>query len=203
MNMPLFLEDDEIEMPLAPAGFQVHDERSAAWAAEKVVEAEERVRRIERQAERNLARAEKELARARAFFIPMLRAWAEANPPKRGRTIHLATGDLSFRRVNGGIFVQNEEACLEWAETKLPEAIRREVVRKLDFERAKREGERVFTEACVDVFVDPPAVQGNSPIEVALAMEAALDEAAKKLPPGMVRRQDSEVFEVRAPKGGK
>lgn len=200
MNAPFDLDED-LELPVAPTGFQVTDEASAAWATDKVLAAEARVERLKAQAGRNIARAEKELARAREFFEPMLRAWAWANPPRRGRTIHLATGDVGFRRVNGGIFVEDEKAVLEWAIGHLPEAVYRAVVTQLDKARCKREGERIFTKACEDQFMaaDMPA----DPMDAVALTARLLDEAARALPPGMVRRQDEEKFEVRSPKGGK
>lgn len=205
--LPVIIDDDDIETPMAPEGWTVHDEDSAAWAADVILSYEERCERIKRQHVSVLGRAQKELDRAKAFFGPMLRTWAEHNlPPKKGKTqpktIHLSTASLSFRTKRGGIFVQDEEACLEWAEANLHDGIRREVVRKLDVERAKHAGERALSVAMFAALGEVEGLEDMTEEEAGLAI---LNKASESLPPGMVRRDDEETFEIKAPgaKGSK
>lgn len=113
----------------APA-FTVHDEASAAWAADRVLSARERVARIKAACQAMIAEAEREATEAAAFFLPMLEAWARANPPRRGKAIHLTTGSLAFRTVPGGPRVVDEAAALEWARAEYTDAVR--VVESLD-----------------------------------------------------------------------
>lgn len=198
MNAPntIVIPDDDVEEPLAPEGWTVRDEDSAAWAVDVVLSYEERCERIKRQHVSVLGRAEKELERAKAFFLPMLRAWAEKNPPKKGRTIHLSTGSMSFRKKPGGIFVEDEAACIEWAEENLPDAIRREVIRKLDVARAKRVGEVALSAGMFEALGKVEGLENMTEEEAGLAV---LNEASKQLPPGMVRRDDEDTFEIKAP----
>lgn len=194
--MPVIIEDDDVELPLVPEGWTVDSEDRAAWAADVILSHEERCERIKRQHVSVLMRAEKELKRAREFFMPMLRAWAEKNPPKKGKTIHLSTASLSFRKKPGGLFVQDEAACVEWAEAHLPEAIRREVTRKVDIERAKLAGQQLLSAAMFEALSE---AQGIEEMTEQMAGDAVMALAAQKLPPFFELRQDVDTFEVKAP----
>jgi phage host-nuclease inhibitor protein Gam len=58
-----------------------------------------------------------------ARFEHELQLWAGANLPRRGKTIQLLTGALSFRTIKGGPRIRDAAAVLTWAEEHAPEAI--------------------------------------------------------------------------------
>jgi len=197
VNAPITIDDDDIEMPLAPEGWVVDTEERAAWAADVILSHEERIERIERQHLKVMLRAQREFDRARAFFVPQLRAWAAAHPPAKGKTIHLTTGSLAFRTKPGGVRVEDEAACLEWAEDHLPEAIARSVTRKLDVKAAKTAGEKILSAATFAAFseADVPTSQA----EADDLLRTLMARATGALPPGMTRVDDEQVFEIKAP----
>lgn len=204
MNAPFTPDDDDLELPFAPEGWCVDSEEKAAWAAERILEGREAILRLERQFERNLTRAHRELARRESFLGAQLKAWAQANPPRRGKTIHLATADLSFRRTAGGIVIENEEQALEWAEQHCPEAIRRGVLRKLDFALMKRRAAQLMSEKTIE------AARGHSLLPAAPSIEesfaradAALQAGRAALPPGTAFDEGEEQFHVVEPKDPK
>lgn len=202
MNAPFTVDDDETTaVPVAPEGWTIRTEDDAAFATDRLLALNEQIERLERQFERNRARLARELMRAQEFFGPMLEAWARAHPPRKGKTIHLATGDLSFRRVNGGLHIEDADACLEWAEEKLPEAIRREVVRRLDAERVKREASRLLSERVMTLGASVLPASTNA--EAAALAAHLVAEGDRALPPGVVRTPDVETFTVNPPKGAK
>jgi hypothetical protein len=114
----------ELEAPdETPNGWVVDSEDKAAWATDVVLSKRERLARLEAQTQHLLHLARVDLERAEGFFLPQLRAFAEAHPPKKGRTIHLATGSLAFRCVPGGARVKDPKACMAWALQWCPNAI--------------------------------------------------------------------------------
>jgi hypothetical protein len=175
-------DEHEHAEPLADEGFTVKDEDSAAWAVNVVLSYDEQIHRTKVQYERMMDRLEKERQRARDYFLPMLRAFYESNPPRKGRTLHLVTGDLKMRTVPGGIRIDDEAAIRVWAEAHLPEAFR-EQFRQRAAERAERD--RVA-------------------LEVAAAKAVASEHLEKtgEIPDGYRIVDASETFEVKAIKKG-
>lgn len=108
----------------APPLFSVRDDESAAWAADKILSARERLARVTAACAEMIAEAGREVDALEGLFLPQLEEWARANPPRKGRTIRLPTGALSFRSVPGGPRVVDEEAALTWARQHLPAAIK-------------------------------------------------------------------------------
>lgn len=117
--------------PPVPGGWRIDSEERAAWAVDRVVSAHERLARVKAQCAHWLRVAERELERAEAFFVPQLEEWARENPPHRGKTIHLPTGDLSFRTVRGTLRVHDVDAALAWCRVNLPMAVDRKVVERV------------------------------------------------------------------------
>lgn len=113
--------DETIETTRLP--FSVHDEESAAWAADKILSARERLARVTAACAEMIAEAGREVVDLESLFLPQLEAWARQNPPRKGRTIRLPVGKLSFRTVPGGPRVTDEAAALEWARQYLPAAV--------------------------------------------------------------------------------
>lgn len=107
-----------------PTPFAIDSEARAAWAADKVLAARERLARIKANCQAMIEAAQSEVESAESFFLPMLEAWAREHPPRRGKTIRLPTGALSFRTVPGGPRVVNEDDALDWAEFHLPAAVK-------------------------------------------------------------------------------
>lgn len=101
----------------------ITDDGAAAWAVDKVLGARERLARIKAACQLMIQDAERQVADAEARFLPALEAWALANPPRKGKTIRLPTGSLSFRTVPGGHRVVDAEAALAWARAYLPAAV--------------------------------------------------------------------------------
>lgn len=115
----------ELEEPEGPApAFEITDEISADWAADKILTAEQRLQRIKQRSAAAIAQAEREVERVRTFFGPQLKTWALANLPRQGKTIWLPSATLSFRRVPGGPKVIDEKAALAWARAYHPAAVR-------------------------------------------------------------------------------
>jgi phage host-nuclease inhibitor protein Gam len=113
---------DSTETETAPA-FVVHDEWSAAWAADKILTARERLARIKASCQAMIEAASRDAEEAESLFLPQLEAWAMANPPRKGKTIRLPTGNLAFRTVPGGPRVVDEAAALDWAKAELASAV--------------------------------------------------------------------------------
>lgn len=112
--------------------FRVTSEEKAAWVVNKLLTYDEQLARLDAQHAKMRAQL---LARRDSFsamFLAPLRQWAEANPPLKGKTIHLLTGSLSFRRVKRSAKVVDPKAALRWAEDNLPEAIQVTVQKKPD-----------------------------------------------------------------------
>lgn len=118
------------EEPAQRPAWTVTTEADAIWAADRVLTARQRHERIVEQCEAMIEASAREMRRAEAFFLPLLENWARLNPPVRGKTIHLPTGQLAFRRVPGGPRVVDDAAALEWARVALPAAVR--VVESVD-----------------------------------------------------------------------
>ena len=123
-----FLEaEDE---PTSRPAWSVQTEADAIWAADRLLTARQRRDRIVEQCRAMITRAERDAERAESYFLPLLENWARLNPPTRGRTVHLPTGQLAFRRVPGGPRVVDDAAALAWAREALPVAVR--VVERVD-----------------------------------------------------------------------
>lgn len=103
--------------------FIVDTPERAAWAADKVLSTRERLARVTASCAAMIQQAGREADEAAAFFLPLLEAWARQNPPRKGKTIRLPTGALSFRSVPGGPRLADPEAALSWARQNKPELI--------------------------------------------------------------------------------
>jgi hypothetical protein len=107
--------DDEV--------FEIRDSNQAAYAADRILTERERLARIRAACAAQIADADRAVARTEAFYLPALETWAAANPPRKGKTIHLPTGALSFRAVPGGPRLVDPEAALSWARQNKPDLI--------------------------------------------------------------------------------
>lgn len=122
-------ETEELDGPPAPDEAQqepwaITDEGKAAWAVDKVLAARERLARVKAACQAMIDEAAREVADAEAFFLPQLEMWARANPPRKGKTIRLPTGAMSFRTIPGGPRVVDEGQCSDWAKRYCPDAIK-------------------------------------------------------------------------------
>jgi Bacteriophage Mu Gam like protein len=97
------------------APFTVHDERSAAWATDKVLSARARLERVKAACAEAIREAQSEVENTELLFLPMLEAWAAGNLPRGKKSIKLTTGAIGFRTVPGGPRVIDEAAVLAWA----------------------------------------------------------------------------------------
>ena len=105
--------------------FAVTDEASADWVLEKMLDADLEARKLRAKLKSitdNLGQQIKALdARVTGLerrFGPELRAYFEANPPKKGKTLKLTFGQLSMKTVPGGLRVRESEAALALAERR-------------------------------------------------------------------------------------
>jgi hypothetical protein len=197
MSAPIVIDVDEA--PVAPEGWCIRTEDDAAFAVDRIVSIEEQIERVQRQYERNMTRLERELARAREFFEPHLQLYFAQHPPKKGRTLHLATGDISWRRQPGGVFVDDEVACMAWAEETFPDAVAREVKRSLDKERIKRHAQWLMSAATMECGSQLP----TNDDELSAQVDRMLAAGRAALPPGVTFKVDVDVFSVKSPKGGR
>lgn len=114
--------------------FRITDENRANWVVDKMLSYDERLDRLDRQYKQMRGRLEGERDGFRSRWLVPLRTWAEANQPKRGKTLHLMTGSLSFRRVRGGARIVDKAAVLEWARESMPSAIVSVITERVDAE---------------------------------------------------------------------
>jgi len=113
----------EPEVVIADDWFRVDSEDRASWVVNRMLGYDEQLTRLDRQYELMRERLVNERDGFRSRWLVPLRLWAEANQPKKGKTIHLLSGSLSFRRVKRGAKVVDPKAALRWAEEHLPEAV--------------------------------------------------------------------------------
>lgn len=119
----------------APQGFTIDSEEKAAWAVDKILSLEAAEERLTVQFEKNVQRASKLTARARDFFLPQLEAFYEANPPKKGKTLHLSTGDLAKKKKPARFTIQDDEMVVTWARATLPADLAVLVAERLELAR--------------------------------------------------------------------
>lgn len=128
---------DQGELPEgAEAGgtFRVNSEEKAAWVVNKLLGYDEQLARLDAQHAKMRAQLIARRDSFAAMFHVPLRQWAEANLPAKGKTVHLLTGSLSFRRVKGGAKVIDAKAAVRWAEEHFPEAVQVTVNKRPDAE---------------------------------------------------------------------
>jgi hypothetical protein len=162
----------------APEGFVIDTEEKAAWAVDKIVSLRAAAERLVAQFERNSTRLERELARLEEFFVPMLKAFYDAHPPSKGKTLHLATGDLAKKKEAARFSVEDEKAVVEWARKALPADLALLVAERLE--------------------------AGREAFEIAEAKKLARDhhKKTKEIVPGTAITPESESFHVKSPKDG-
>lgn len=114
-------QDDELGK--LKARFSVHDEKSAAWAAGKIVMWNSEVERRKHQVREWVADAERSAKRVEYLFKDALEAWARKNLPKDKKSIKLPTATLSFRKTEEKLEVVDEKRVLNWATINCPDAI--------------------------------------------------------------------------------
>lgn len=134
-GVPSVKQDDCCQA--SPMRWSCLTERDAIFALDTLAVCRERVERWKRNTAAEIVRLERELAAAEEFFVPELERWALENPPAKGRSIHLPSGTLSFRKVPGGFRIVDRDAVRAWAERCLPHAIVAEVVERLDVDRIR------------------------------------------------------------------
>lgn len=111
---------------MAPRGAIVSEE-DASRVLDKLLTARERAERLVAQAEVRKRQAEAEAARVERWALPALEAWLEANPPKgKRRSRDLEAGRIGWRKVGGGVAVDDEAAALAWCDEHAPEAVKRD-----------------------------------------------------------------------------
>lgn len=136
--MELFdLELTPTETADGPEPFRIDSEERAAWVVDRMLTVDEKIKRLDRQHERARAALVREREALDGLFLVPLQQWVEVNMPRKGRTIHLLTGSISFRRVKGGPRVVDSAACLAWATEALPDAVVTHVTRKVDAQAIK------------------------------------------------------------------
>lgn len=188
--------DEPVDAPTEeqePRGFRIADEGQARYAIESILVARYRLALRER----SLEAMKKDLKQIEAWHTPLLEDYYRAQKLPHGtKTLKLDVGSLSTRTVPGGVRVDDEAACLEWAEKSgFHEAITRQVVRKLDVIRVQRECEKLYGAELAAAF---ERVDARTPEE---ALALAEVEAKRALPPGVVVVPDRESFSVKPPKG--
>lgn len=115
------------------APFTVHDERSAAWAINKVRAARAELARVKAACAEAIAEAERNVAETDGFFLPMLEQWSAANLPRGKKSITTTHGRVQFRTVPGGPRVVDDQALIAWAkESGIPGLVREKVTQAVD-----------------------------------------------------------------------
>lgn len=180
--------------PVAPEGFTIDTEAKAEWAAEILLSLEEQIGRRKAQ----LVRLEAQLERDRAFLLPLLAAYADAHPPRRGKTIRLANATLARRSVPGGLRIDDEDACREWARAHLPAALVPSFVENLDRAAVRAALEQARNAAYESAALAAPADASTEDVEAAAATagRAALEGT------GAVWRDEETRLYLKSPKGG-
>lgn len=107
-------------------------EEEAVRLVDSLLTQEERIARLEAQHQRMYIDLTKEQQEIEAEALPLLEAYWRANPPKRGKTLRLLTGDVQLRSVPGrwGVDHKHEEEVIAWAMLHLPDAVAVDVRRR-------------------------------------------------------------------------
>lgn len=126
-------DQDDVQ-PDAWGTVRVTSEEKAAWVVNKLLGYDEQLARLDSQYQTMRRRLLAQRESFEGMFLVPLRQWAEANPPAKGKTIHLLTGSLSFRRVRRSAKVTDPKAALRWAEEHFPEAVSVTVQKRPDAE---------------------------------------------------------------------
>jgi hypothetical protein len=107
-------------------------EEEATRLVDRLLSQEERIARLEAQHQRMYIDLTKEQQEIEAEAIPLLEAYWRANPPRRGKTLRLLTGDVQLLSVPGrwGIDPKHEEEVIAWAMLHLPDAVAVDVRRR-------------------------------------------------------------------------
>lgn len=115
------------------APFSVHDERSAAWAINKVLAARAELERVEAACAERIREARANVADAEGFFLPMLEAWAAERLPRGKKSIKTTDGACGFRTVPGGPRVVDDERLIAWVnEQGIPGLVKSKTVESVD-----------------------------------------------------------------------
>lgn len=113
-------EQDDCEdllVELAPERrrfFEIVDEETASWALDKLLAMDERIKRHDAQAKARIALMKADRERFARRFLPQLQAWAEANPPRRGRSLDLDAGRIGFRKRNAAAKIVDADRAVAY-----------------------------------------------------------------------------------------
>ncbi len=61
-------------------------------------------------------------------FVTQVKNWFQANLPKKGKSLVLTHGKLSFASAGGNLVIEDEEKALEWAQEHCKEAIKKDLL---------------------------------------------------------------------------
>lgn len=113
-------------------------EEKATWAVHQVARADADVARAKAQAAIYVEKVRREAEATRAFFQAQLELYYAEHPPAKGKQVKTAAGVFGFRKVPGGLSVDDEEAAIAWAVDELPGAVTRVSRIVLDRNELKR-----------------------------------------------------------------
>lgn len=186
-----------IEEP-APAGFEVVDEDSAAWAVSVIRARRRHLADLEEQYIARATKAKRELERAEQFFMPLLERWARSELRNQGarapRHVDVATGRLQFRKREGGIKISDDAAVMEFArklEETAPGVIVKQVKEGIDRERLKAGLAALFSGELAKKLMELAPIV-NPDERMGLAMDAAI----KALPAGVTFVEPGDDFRI-------
>jgi phage host-nuclease inhibitor protein Gam len=121
------------------------DPALAEWIVGKLLSCDEEMARLEEQHQVRLAAVARRKARLEHRFGAELRTFVEGQlAGKKTKTLNLATGSCSLRKVPGGLRMQDSKLALEWAREHLPEAIE---VKTTTTERVPADEIKAYVEA--------------------------------------------------------
>lgn len=135
--MPDVLTPETIESPADQAGDNLIEpspltETEATRLLNKLLSFDEQEARLEAQYKAMKAELQRDRENTESYALPALRAYYQANPPKKGKMVKLLTGSMGFRTVKGGARIRDEETVREWAMQEMPEAVTPRTVFDLD-----------------------------------------------------------------------
>ena len=114
------------DVPAAPDGFAVRDERTANWLVRKVIEARRYAQRVHEWAAREVRRAQGEERFLMHRYGQQLEDWVRRQLDDEGgrrKSVNLPAGTVGFRTEPQRLEVTEEETLIRWCRANLPSAI--------------------------------------------------------------------------------
>ncbi len=125
--------EPEVETTTGAEQFQIDSDRAAEWLLRKLANIEAEKARVTAQAAAIVKQLESDAEGLRFLYGSQLEAYCRAKIAQSGgrrKSVHFLQGSCAFRTVPAGLRVADMGAALQFAQERLPEAVK--VVQTLD-----------------------------------------------------------------------